>query len=384
MTSPEPTAKAEARQSFASRLLAWYDRHHRDLPWRIPPAAIAGGARPDPYRVWLSEVMLQQTTVTAVRAYYARFTTQWPDVGALAATETDDVMKAWAGLGYYSRARKLKECANLVAGELGGRFPDTEDGLLALPGVGPYTAAAIAAIAFNRPAAVVDGNVERVVTRLQAIATPLPQGKAEVRRFVESVLPPERPGDFAQAMMDLGATICTPRRPACVLCPVGADCAARAAAEQELYPVTAAKTAKPHRRGAAFVAVRDDGAVLLRKRPERGLLGGMAEPPTTDWTAGRDGADGVEAAPLAADWRKAGEVRHVFTHFELTLNVFAAPTADFPPPPGHWWSAARAIHSEALPSVMKKVIEAAIPGATKAPPEQRRPQENGRRPGDNA
>ena len=334
----------------------------------MPPAAIAQGMRPDPYRVWLSEIMLQQTTVTAVRSYYARFTAQWPDVAALAAAEADDVMKAWAGLGYYSRARKLKECAGIVTDELGGRFPDTEDRLLALPGIGPYTAAAIAAIAFDRPAAVVDGNVERVVTRLQAIATPLPAAKGEVRRFVESVLPADRPGDFAQAMMDLGATICTPRRPACVLCPVGEDCAARAAGEQELYPVKAAKTAKPRRRGAAFVAIRDDGAVLLRKRPERGLLGGMAEPPTTDWSARADGEDGVEAAPFAAAWRKAGEVRHVFTHFELDLAVFVAEVGSRDALEGCWWSQADVIHSEALPSVMKKVIETAIPGATKARP----------------
>jgi A/G-specific adenine glycosylase len=345
------------------RLLVWYDAHHRDLPWRVPPRDLAQGVRPDPYRVWLSEVMLQQTTVEAVKAYFRKFVEKWPTVEALAAAETEDVMKAWAGLGYYSRARNLKACADRVAA-LGGGFPDTEEGLRALPGIGAYTAAAIAAIAFDRQAAVVDGNVERVVSRLFAVATPLPQAKAEIRALVERLVPASRPGDFAQATMDLGATICTPKRPRCMLCPLREDCAAARAGDPELYPVRLARPEKPSRRGAAFVAMRADGAVLLRKRPERGLLGGMTEVPTTAWTARQDGATGKEAAPFPADWTQRGSIGHVFTHFALELSVYQAPY-DGPTPPGHFWSGPDEIAGEALPTVMKKAIEAAIPGATK-------------------
>jgi A/G-specific adenine glycosylase len=322
------------------------------------------GVRPDPYRVWLSEVMLQQTTVEAVKAYFRKFIDKWPTVEALAAAETEDVMKAWAGLGYYSRARNLKACADRVAA-LGGSFPDTEEGLRALPGIGAYTAAAVAAIAFGRPAAVVDGNVERVVSRLFSIKTPLPQAKAEIRILVERLVPASRPGDFAQAMMDLGATICAPKRPRCMLCPLREDCVATRAGDPEFYPVRLAKPDKPSRRGAAFVAVRDDGAILLRKRPEKGLLGGMTEVPTTAWTARQDGATGKEAAPFAADWRPKGSIAHVFTHFALELSVYRAPY-DGPTPAGHFWSGPAEIAGEALPTVMKKAIEIAIPGATKA------------------
>ncbi|GLS32765.1 A/G-specific DNA-adenine glycosylase [Mesorhizobium albiziae] len=353
--------------SVAARLLTWYDRHHRDLPWRMPPKAIAAGQRPDPYHVWLSEIMLQQTTVEAVKPYFRAFLARWPNVKSLAAAETEDVMKAWAGLGYYSRARNLKKCADLLAAEHGGRFPDTEDGLRALPGVGSYTAAAIAAIAFNRPAAVVDGNVERVVSRLYAIETPLPAAKAEIRDIVARLLPVDRPGDFAQATMDLGATICTPRRPACLPCPLRDDCHASDDGDPERFPVKAAKAEKPFRRGAAFVAVRGDGAILLRKRIESGLLGGMTEVPTTAWTARTDGVATVEGAPFPADWRKTGSISHVFTHFALELTIFRADLANRPAPPGHWWADAADIHGEALPTVMKKAIEAAIPGATQKP-----------------
>jgi A/G-specific adenine glycosylase len=354
----------QGRQDISTRLLAWYDAHHRDLPWRVPPRELASGNRPDPYRVWLSEVMLQQTTVEAVKAYFRKFVEKWPTVEALAAAGTEDVMKAWAGLGYYSRARNLKVCADRVA-IMGGVFPDTEEGLRALPGIGAYTAAAIAAIAFDRPAAVVDGNVERVVSRLFAVATPLPQAKTEIRTLVGRLVPASRPGDFAQAMMDLGATICTPKRPRCMLCPVREDCAATRTGDPEFYPVRLAKPDKPARRGAAFVAVRDDGAILLRKRPERGLLGGMTEVPTTEWTAGQDGATGKEAAPFPADWRPAGSIVHVFTHFALELAVYRA-RHESPAPPGHFWSGPAEIAGEALPTVMKKAIEAAIPGATKS------------------
>ena len=355
---PSPTA------GVPGRLLAWYDAHHRELPWRISPVAQAAGERPDPYRIWLSEVMLQQTTVEAVKPYFQAFLAKWPDVASLAAAEQQEVMRAWAGLGYYSRARNLKACADAVAALPGG-FPDTEDGLRALPGIGAYTAAAVAAIAFGRRAAVVDGNVERVTARLYAIETPLPEAKAEIRRRVEALVPASRPGDFAQAMMDLGATICTPKRPRCMLCPVREDCRALALGDPETLPRRAPKADKPLRRGAAFVAAAPDGAILIRTRPDKGLLGGMAEVPTSAWTARVDGETSVAAAPFAADWRKAGSISHVFTHFALELDVFAATVPVTPPLPGHRWAAADAIAGEALPTVMKKVIEAALPGATK-------------------
>ncbi|TGV27907.1 A/G-specific adenine glycosylase [Mesorhizobium sp. M4B.F.Ca.ET.143.01.1.1] len=369
MASHDQTRKAASGESseavsVASRLLDWYDAHHRDLPWRVAPKALAEGAKPDPYRVWLSEVMLQQTTVEAVKAYFRAFLEKWPDVRALAAAPAEDVMKAWAGLGYYSRARNLKACADLVA-QRGGRFPDTEAGLRELPGIGAYTAAAISAIAFDRPAAVVDGNVERVVSRLNSIATPLSEAKPEIRALVERMVPTRRPGDFAQAMMDLGATICTPRRPRCMLCPLRADCSAIVSGDPERFPVRLPKDDKPLRRGAAFVAQRSDGAVLLRKRPEKGLLGGMTEVPTTAWSARVDGATTEAGAPFAADWRRAGRIAHVFTHFALELEVFHAHIKG-DAPEGHFWSLAHEISGEALPTVMKKVIEAAIPGATKA------------------
>ncbi|TJV04507.1 MAG: A/G-specific adenine glycosylase [Mesorhizobium sp.] len=349
----------------ASRLLAWYDVHHRELPWRVTPREHARGARPDPYRIWLSEVMLQQTTVEAVKSYFRAFVEKWPDVEALAAAPTEDVMKAWAGLGYYSRARNLKACADLVAAR-GGRFPDTEVALRDLPGIGAYTSAAITAIAFDRPAAVVDGNVERVISRLFSITTPLSEAKGEIRVHVERMVPATRPGDFAQAMMDLGATICTPRRPRCMLCPLREDCSAVVSGDPEHFPVRLPKADKPQRRGAAFVAVRGDGAILLRKRPDKGLLGGMTEVPTTAWTARIDGATTEAAAPFPANWRREGQIAHVFTHFALELDVFRA-EVDSAAPAGHFWSLAHEISGEALPTVMKKAIEAAIPGATKKP-----------------
>ena len=358
---------------IASRLLAWYDAHHRDLPWRVTPGAFERGVRADPYRVWLSEVMLQQTTVEAVKAYFRNFVEKWPTVEALAAAPVEDVMKAWAGLGYYSRARNLKACADLVALR-GGHFPDTETGLRELPGIGAYTAAAIAAIAFDRRAAVVDGNVERVMTRLYSIETPLGEAKPEIRALVEKLVPQTRPGDFAQATMDLGATICTPKRPRCMLCPVREDCSAVLNGDPERFPVRLPKDDKPLRKGAAFVAERDDGAVLLRKRPEKGLLGGMTEVPTTGWTARVDGATTADAAPFHADWRRAGQIGHVFTHFALELEIFHAHVKG-DAPNGHFWSLAHEISGEALPTVMKKVIEAAIPGATEkpSPPTAKRP-----------
>jgi A/G-specific adenine glycosylase len=350
---------------IAGRLLTWYDAHHRELPWRVGPRDLASGQRADPYRVWLSEIMLQQTTVEAVKPYFRAFLEQWPDVKSLATADTEEVMKAWAGLGYYSRARNLKACADIVA-KSPGEFPDTEDELRKLPGIGAYTAAAIAAIAFNRPASVVDGNVERVTARLFEIRTPLPDAKPEIRAAVEKMVPATRPGDFAQAMMDLGATVCTPRRPRCMLCPIREDCRAIVSGDPELLPVRAEKADKPRRRGAAFVAVREDGAILLRTRPNKGLLGGMSEVPTSGWTARADGDISVEAAPFPADWQRAGSIAHVFTHFALELDVYKASAGNRAAPPGHRWSPAAGISGEALPTVMKKVIEAAIPDATKA------------------
>jgi A/G-specific adenine glycosylase len=364
------TAKArksafEQESSLASRLLAWYDVHHRDLPWRVSPSALAEGVRPVPYHVWLSEIMLQQTTVEAVKPYFRKFLEKWPEVTDLAAAKPEDVMKAWAGLGYYSRARNLKKCADLVASLPGSRFPDDEDGLRGLPGIGAYTAAAIAAIAFGRKAVVVDGNVERVMSRLFEIRTQLPDSKPEIRASLEELVPEERPGDFAQAMMDLGATICTPKRPRCMLCPVREDCRAIVSGDPELLPVRGEKAEKPQRRGAAYVAVRSDGAILLRTRPDKGLLGGMSEVPTTGWTARIDGDTGAKSAPFPADWRRAGSISHVFTHFSLELDVYRAEVNGLVAPEGHWWSPVSAVHDEALPTVMKKVIESAIPGATK-------------------
>ena len=367
MPSRKSRTSAKDRE-IAVRLLDWYDEHHRDLPWRISPAMHKAGVKPDPYRIWLSEIMLQQTTVEAVKPFFRKFVEKWPDVSALAAAETEDVMKAWAGLGYYSRARNLKKCAETVAARADGRFPDSEAGLRDLPGIGAYTAAAIAAIAFDRPAAVVDGNVERVMSRLFEIATPLPGLKAEVGAILPDLVPAERPGDFAQAMMDLGATICTPKRPRCMLCPVRMDCDALAHGDPERFPVRAAKAEKPRRRGAAFVAVRRDGAILLRKRAEKGLLGGMTEVPGTDWTARLDGIADERGAPFPARWRHTGSITHVFTHFSLELEVFLADVDLTTAPDGCFWAKAEEILGEALPTVMKKVIEKAIPGSTRRRP----------------
>ncbi|MEB3045856.1 A/G-specific adenine glycosylase [Rhizobium mulingense] len=361
ITKPDtPTAKP---------LLDWYDRHHRDLPWRVSPGMAARGVKPDPYRVWLSEVMLQQTTVQAVKPYFERFLTRWPEVNDLAAAESDAVMAAWAGLGYYARARNLKQCAEAVAKEHGGVFPDTEAGLKALPGIGDYTAAAVAAIAFNRQAAVMDGNVERVISRLYAIETPLPAAKPVMKEKVALLTPADRPGDFAQAMMDLGATICTPKRPACSLCPFRGSCQALKLSDPELFPVKAAKKEKPLRQGAAFVAVTADGEILLRRRAESGLLGGMTEVPTTAWTARLDGETSVAAAPFDAAWQACGTVIHVFTHFELRLSIWRAAIPAKPKPRDgvndEWWEPVTNLEAQALPSIMKKAIAAAIPLAFK-------------------
>jgi len=340
----------------AADLLDWYDREARALPWRVGPAARAAGARPDPYRVWLSEIMLPQTTVATVGPYFRRFTERWPTVQALAAAPREAVLGLWAGLGYYARARNLHACAQAVAAR--GGFPDTEAGLRALPGVGAYTAAAVAAIAFDRPAVVVDGNVERVVARLFAVQTPLPAAKPMLRDLTARLAPQVRPGCFAQAMMDLGATVCRPRAPACGACPWAAACEGRRRGSAPALPRKAPKKARPARRGAAFVLLDACDAVLLVRRPDAGLLGGMAGPPTTDWTeAGPDAAALAAAAPVAADWLRAPEtVRHVFTHFSLTLDVYAARL----PGPGGAGFTPLASASRQAPTALRKALAAGV------------------------
>ncbi len=337
-------------------LLGWYDRHARSMPWRVPPGERAAGVRPDPYRVWLSEVMLQQTTVAAVRDYFHRFTARWPDVAALAAAEDAEVMAEWAGLGYYARARNLLKGARAVVAEHGGRFPETREGLLTLPGVGPYTASAVAAIAFDEAATVVDGNVERVMARMFRVETPLPAAKPELTRLAETLTPAERPGDYAQAVMDLGATICTPRKPACGICPWYALCEARAAGVQADLPRRSPKAEKPVREGTVWVCLREDGAVLLETRPEKGLLGGMLGFPGTDWDRGKTDA----APPLAADWQPGGtEVRHTFTHFHLRLTVLVAKVPPDARPQRGTFLPRAGFRPADLPTVMRKVWEVA-------------------------
>jgi len=344
-------------------LLDWYDSERRDLPWRT-----RRGRRADPYKVWLSEIMLQQTTVKAVIPFYERFLQRWPTVAALAAGDLDDVLAAWAGLGYYSRARNLHKCARSIVAEHGGRFPRTEAELAELPGIGPYTAAAIAAIAFGEPATPIDGNIERVVARLFAVRHPLPAAKREIKRLAETLTPQRRAGDFAQAMMDLGATVCSPKKPSCLMCPLQQDCHAHALGLETQLPVKLVKPDRPVRYGTAFLALREDGHVLLRKRPEAGLLGGMLELPSTEWSDDWLAADlALAAAPVKADWWAVpGVVSHAFTHFRLELMIFRAivPTEASLT---FWasaercrWIARRDLHGAALPSVMRKVIGHAL------------------------
>lgn len=319
-----PAAPPASRPAIRKALLDWYDAQARRLPWRVPPAGRGRGARPDPYRVWLSEVMLQQTTVPHATPYFLEFLRRWPTVEALAAAADAEVMAAWAGLGYYARARNLLACARAVAGERGGVFPDDEAGLAALPGVGAYTAAAVAAIAFDRPANVVDGNVERVMARLFAVEAPLPAAKPALKALAGGLVAAERPGDWAQALMDLGAVVCRPKAPACDRCPLAGPCAARAGGAPEAYPRRTAKAERPRRHGAAYLALRG-GAVGLVRRPPRGLLGGMLALPTGDWRAEPWSPDEVRAAaPAAGAWRQVGEIEHVFTHFALTLQIWRA------------------------------------------------------------
>ncbi|MCR2833341.1 A/G-specific adenine glycosylase [Parerythrobacter lacustris] len=335
---------------ISALLLAWYDRHARDLPWRARP----GDPAPDPYHVWLSEVMLQQTTVAAVKPYFAKFLANWPTVEVLAAAPDEQVMAAWAGLGYYSRARNLVKAARAVA-DLGG-FPTGEAELRKLPGLGDYTAAAVAAIAFGRRAVVVDANVERVVARLFAIGEPLPGARKTIRARADELTPDSRAGDFAQAMMDLGSGICTSRVPKCLLCPLSGACAARAEGEPERYPVKPAKKAKPERVGNAWWIVKD-GSVWLVRRPATGMLGGMRALPDDGWTAQRDG---VGEPPLAGDWRLCGAVSHVFTHARLTLRVHALVDGESAPPmAGEWWPL-DALDTAGLPTLYAKAARLAL------------------------
>lgn len=336
-------------------LLAWYDRNARAMPWRVGPTARKAGARPDPYAVWLSEVMLQQTTVAAVRGYFQRFTARWPDVAALAAADDGDIMGEWAGLGYYARARNLLKCARMVVANHGGKFPQTRDALLGLPGIGPYTASAIAAIAFDEPATVVDGNVERVMARLFAIETPLPTAKPDLMARAERLTPQARPGCHAQAVMDLGATICTPKSPACGICPVNDSCAARAQGIQGDLPRKRPKTTKPTRHGVAYLARRADGAWLLERRPDSGLLGGMLGWPGAPW-----GDTMLEAPPIPADWHDPGaEVRHTFTHFHLRLALRVAEVPHGASPAAGQFISREDFRPSDLPTVMRKAFDLA-------------------------
>nr|WP_221240487.1 A/G-specific adenine glycosylase [Sphingobium boeckii] len=334
--------------------MRWYDRHARSLPWRSAPGTNAA----DPYRVWLSEIMLQQTTVAAVKPYFEKFTALWPDVAALAAADDADVMSAWAGLGYYARARNLLACARVVAAQHEGGFPESEAGLRALPGIGFYTAAAIAAIAFGQRAVVVDGNVERVVSRLFAVETPLPGAKPALYALTNGITPHARSGDFAQAMMDLGATICTPRNPACAICPLRSHCAAFRTGAPAQFPFKAAKKARPQRFGTIFWLERD-GDVLLVRRPDKGLLGGMRALPTGPWA---DAPPGMMDAPADADWVLGGEtVSHVFTHFALDLAIARAAlekgcAGNWD---GEWWPMDR-LDAAGLPSVFAKAARKAL------------------------
>ncbi len=366
-------AKQGPDDTLSAALLAWYGLHARDLPWRAKP-----GISPDPYRVWLSEIMLQQTTVQAVKAYFHKFVALWPNVEALAAAPLDDILKAWAGLGYYARARNLHACARAVVLTYGGNFPDSEAGLRALPGIGAYTAGAIAAIAYGRPHAAVDANVERVIARLYAIETPLPQAKPEIHMRTQALVPKLRPGDFAQALMDLGATVCTPKAPHCMICPWTEHCLARRHGLAQSLPRRQPKKIVPTRRGTAFWIERADGAILLRRRPESGLLGGMMEIPSGPWSETPEPRP-ERHAPLRARWtRLEGEVTHTFTHFHLELVIQKTTAGEnFKPGPNCRWVPRAALASEALPTVMKKIVTLVLTPLLPAQSAGRRGQKGG-------
>ena len=362
-----PTAKSK-KPDLSQRLLAWYDVHRRVLPWRA-----AAGKRADPYRVWLSEIMLQQTTVQAVGKYYRKFLKLWPDVTALAKARQDDVLAAWAGLGYYARARNLHAAAKIVAQEMGGKFPLTAESLRALPGVGSYTSGAIAAIAYDEKQAAMDANAERVIARVYAVQTPMPKAKAPLHALC-SALVPQRAGDFAQALMDLGSAICTPKKPACGNCPWTDDCRARQQGIQEQVPVKAPKIVRPLKRGAAFVARDRSGAVLLVKRPDKGLLASMLEPPLGPWAEDfPSNAKARKQAPFQAAWTKRpGIVRHGFTHFELEIEVYVAVVAKRPT---HICRHQPAARSSSRRSAFKSVPQTDLPASPDTPhPSAREPR----------
>ncbi|MEQ1930567.1 MAG: A/G-specific adenine glycosylase, partial [Parvularculaceae bacterium] len=339
-------------RSPALALLGWYEANARDLPWRTGPHERASGERPEPFHVLLSEVMLQQTTVATVAPRYARFIERWPSASSLAASPVEDLLSEWAGLGYYARARNLHRCAAAIVGRYGGVVPDTEEALLALPGVGPYTAAAVAAIAFDRRAVVIDGNIERVIARLFAIDAPMPAAKAAIRARAADIWPQNRSGEFAEGLMDLGATICTPRNPECPACPLSASCGAAASGEPERYPRRAQKAARPNRRGAALALFDAQGRVLLERRPDKGLLGGMLGLPGTAWSA-----EPPDVTAWSALGRPAGRVSHIFTHFRLDLDVYAGPARRRTLKVAEIWADARTVR---LPTVMRKALDLAL------------------------
>lgn len=337
-------------------LLIWYDANARKLPWRVPPTKSKQGLRADPYRVWLSEIMLQQTTVAAVKSYFETFTSRWPTVNDLAMARDEDVLAEWAGLGYYARARNLLKCARTIVDQYDGAFPSRRDDLVKLPGIGPYTAAAISSIAFSHPETVVDGNVERVVSRLFDVHEPLPTSKPKLTQLAASLTPIERAGDYAQAVMDLGATVCTPKNPKCDVCPIVGVCRAYATGTQADLPKKLPKKAKPTRVGVAYIVARADGAFLLEQRPDKGLLGGMLGWPGSDWA--EEMLD--HTPPVEAEWRTSPSVaKHTFTHFHLKLTV---KTVTVPlgvnPTRGHFVLAEN-FERESLPTVMRKAFDLA-------------------------
>ena len=337
-------------------LLAWYDREGRALPWRVRPEDRAAGVRPDPYAIWLSEVMLQQTTIPHGTPYWHKFLSLYPTVEDLARAPLDDVLTHWAGLGYYARARNLHKCAKAVV-ERGG-WPKTKAELQKLPGIGDYTASTIAAICFSEPTTIVDGNVERVISRIHRVEEPLPKAKKTLKALAAVLSDPERSGDYGQAVMDLGATICTPKSPSCLICPWAQWCAARMAGDQTRYPVKAPKKKQPVRYSNAFVAVKGH-EVWLQRRPDEGLLGGMMEVPNSAWVAEAEAEAEEMIPPVPADWQATGDIRHLFTHIDLRLRVFRADVKGDLPGEGRWVAVDR-LGDEALPSLMRKVLDAAL------------------------